>query len=286
MGTLFGFWLLLGMGSFADALARYQRGTAPLYLFGVVGNFIGMLFFSSALTLFVYVILAFLLFIYWIVYLEPHIAKQMQFKLFLLSVTLVASGAFVLIFGFPGNPVVAKIEAALPVTVSWDALAAMKDIRTKTALDIWQGHPWMGVGADGFRHFSGLTVAGKEWGLLKADPSCVYNDCLQFLCEFGVLGSGLLLAAIITLLVPICYRARIVWKNDKQSDNSGRVFLFRLSPIVLTGVLATLVCFLESWIANPFRSYSILLSWTCVLAVLPAFLPERAPTAARGRNGG
>ena len=118
---------------------------------------------------------------------------------------------------------------------------------------------------------------------MKTDPSCVFNDCLQFLCEFGVLGAGLLLAAVITLMVPICYRARIAWEHEAQDENAGRIFLLRISPIVMTGVLATLVCFLESWIANPFRSHSLLLSWVCVMAVLPAFLPARAlPAAPQG----
>ena len=140
----------------------------------------------------------------------------------------------------------------------------------------------MGVGADGFRHFAGLTVVGKEWGLLKSDPSCAYNDSLQFLCEFGVLGAGLLLAAIVTLMVPLCYRLRVAWKDGTHDNNAGRFFILRLSPIVFTGVLATLFCVLESWMASPFRAYGLVLSWTCVMTVLPAFLPTRASAAVKG----
>ncbi|MBV5333363.1 hypothetical protein JZU54_07510, partial [bacterium] len=114
---------------------------------------------------------------------------------------------------------------------------------------------------------------------MKADPAYVYNDSLQFLCEFGVLGAGLLLASVITLLVPVCRRARIAWKSGTHDENNGRVYLLRISPIVVTGVLATLVCFVESWIASPFRAHGLLLSWVCVLAVMPAFLPERAHAA-------
>ncbi len=280
MGTFFGFWLVLGIGAFVDAVARYQRGMLPLFVLGVVGNLLGMLFFASALALPVYGVMAALLFIYAIVYVGPHVAKHVQFKLFLVLLVTTACVVLFLVFILPGNPVMVKMKAAFPVTACWNTLSGIKSLRTTAALGIWQEHPWMGVGADGFRHFAGLAVAGKDWVMLKTDPDCVYNDCLQFLCEFGVLGTGLLLAAVIALMVPICYRARIAWKYGANDENSGRLFLLQISPIVLTGVLATLLCFLESWFASPFRSYSLFMSWTCVMAVLPAFLPERAFPAA------
>ena len=279
MGSFFGFWLLMGMGVFADALARYQRGTILLFLLGVVGNLMGMLFFASVFALSAYVVLAILLAVYWIVYLGPHVSKQIQLKLFLISLFTAASVTLLLLYAFPGNPVTAKLKAALPVTAYWDTLADIRGVRTTAALNLWQEHPWVGIGQDGFRQFSGLAVADKSWGLLKTDPSNVYNDSLQFLCEFGVLGVGLLLAAVITLLVPVCRRARIAWKSGTHDKNNGRLFLLRISPVVLTGVLATLLCFVESWIASPFRAQGLLMSWICVLAVMPAFLPERAHTA-------
>ncbi len=282
MGTFYGFWLLLGMGGFVDALARRQRGIEPLFLFGIVGNLLGMIYFASALALCCYGVLTLFLFVYGLIYLGPYVAKSVQLKLFLLSSTLVACVALLLIFVFPGNPVVSKIKAALPLTAYWDALIAIKKIKAAAALGIWQEHPWTGVGADGFRHFAGLTAVGKDWRAVKTDPASAYNDSLQFLCEFGVLGAGLLLSAIITMLVPLCYRMRIAFKEGTHDENAGRFFLLRVSPIVLTGVLAMLVCFLESWIANPFRSYSLLLSWTCVMVVLPAFLPARSLAAAKG----
>lgn len=285
LGTFFGFWLVLGLGVYVDATARFQRGTRPLFLFGVVGNLLGVLFFASALATAVYGMTAVLLFIYALIYVGPHVAKQVQLKLFLVSLVTVASVVVCLGFVFHGNPVLAKMKAALPADAYWEALSSVKNMRTVAALDIWQDHPWVGVGADGFRHFAGLAVAGKDWALMKNDPSCVYNDSLQFLCEFGVVGFGLLLAAVITLMVPICTRARIAWKYGVGGGNDGRLFLLRLSPIALTGVLATLLCFFESWVANPFRSYGLLLSWTCVMAVLPAFLPARA-TPAAPRLGG
>ena len=282
MGTFFGFWLLLGMGLFVDALSRGQRGCGLLYGFGFAGNLLGMFFFASALALTVYVFLACLLFFYWMVYLSPHVPKAVQLKLFLATLFLVSAAAVACVYLYPKNPVMDKLKAALPVTEYWSALSTRNKIRAEAAMAVWQEHPWVGVGADGFYHYVGQSVQTKDWAVIKNDQAYVYNDGLQFLCEYGVFGAGLLAALVITLLVPVCYRSRNLWENKLTDADGGRLFLLRLSPIVVTGVLATAVCFLESWFSSPFRSAGLLLAWTCVMASMPAFLP--AP-ARGGRQG-
>jgi len=280
-GIFFGFWLLMGMGLFVEALARAQRGIVPLFVLGVVGNLIGMLFFATALSVAAYSCLAVLLFIYWLIYLAPHVSKSVQLRLFVVSLLAAGAVSVALMCLFPHNPVADKLKAALPLSDYWNALSAMKNIRTETAVQIWQEHPWVGVGADGFYHYVGLSVSAKDWGLIKAGQSYVCNDGLQFLCEYGVLGAGLLLAVVITLMVPVCYRARIEWKYKVPGDNEGRAFLLRLSPIVVASVLATGVCALESLVASPFRSAALLLAWTCVMAAMPAFLPLQSRDVAQ-----
>ncbi len=276
MGTFFGFWALLGMGLFVDALARCQRRSKFLLVFGVLGNLAGMLFFARAFSVYIYVFLTVVLLGYWMLYVRPHVAKQTQFKLFLGALVILGTAAVSIFFLFPQNPVLSKFVSVLRSDSFWTEFADAQKIRTAVALDIWQDHPWVGVGADGFHHFVGLSVSAKDWGSLKSGQGCVYNDCLQFLCEYGVLGAGFLLAAVVTLLVPLCYRARIAWKFGTNDENDGRPYLLRLSPVVVVGVVATSVCFFESWFSGPFRSYGVLLSWTCVMAALPAFLPARA----------
>ena len=279
-GSFFGFWLVLGMGGYVDALARGQRATGALFLLGFLGNLLGMLFFSSALALVLYAVVALLLAAYWMVYLNAAVSKGVQFKLFLVTLIVVASVVFTVLFAFPGNPVVSKLESLVEFGKYWGDLSETREVRMTAALKIWKEHPWVGVGADGFFHYVGTVVEGKDWALIKNDQAYVYNDCLQFLCEFGVLGASLMGAVVVALIVPVCYRARLAWQHGGEADNESRVFLLRVSPLVFTGVCATALCFIESWVANPFRSAGLVTSWVFVLATLPAFLPARGRTTA------
>ena len=272
LGAFFGFWLLVGMGLFADTVGSRQRGGGLLYLFGFVGNLLGTIFFASPLALAVYVLLVVLIFFYWLIYLSFYVSKPVQLKLFLGSCLLAGAVVSAGYFLTSWAPIREKSKAAVTVTESWQALSARNKIRSDTALAVWQEHPWVGVGADGFHHFVGLSVKGQDWKIIKRDQSFVYNDSLQFLCEYGVFGAGLILAVLITLLAPVCYRTRLAWKS-KAGEEHGQPFILRLSPFVITGSLAAVTCFLESLVASPFRSPGLLLSWMCVMASMPAFLP-------------
>ena len=280
LGAFFSFWLILGMGVFADALVSEQRGFEVLYLLGVVGNLVGMLFFTPAVWVVFYLVVVFFLFIYWLSYLRTHVPKHIEIKLFFVSAIVAIGIIAALLYVFPENPVVKKLQGLLPFDRYWMGLSETRGVRVNAALKIWQDHLWAGVGADGYYHFVGSVVSDKDWRLIKVDPSCIYNDSLQFLCEYGLLGFGLLLSAVITLIIPICYRARVAWKREGAGESEGRILLFRISPLALTGVVATGTCFLESWFGSPFRSPSVLMSWVVVLSVVPAFLPASARTNA------
>lgn len=271
-GTFFGLWLIMSMGVFVDALARKQRVSAGLFLLGVLGNLGGMLFFATVLPLLFFSVVAAFIFFYWFAYLASHVSKNVQLKLFLLSVLAIVSVTVALLFVFPRNPVAEKLKVVQNLNEYWHGVSETKELRTATAMKIWQDHPWVGVGPDGFHQFLGSVISGKEWLLLKKDQACVYNDSVQLLCEYGILGFSLILLAVITLLASICYRARIDWMHGTLEKQGGRVFLLQISPLVFTGVLATGLCFLESLFSSPFRSPSVLMSWIFVLATVSGFL--------------
>lgn len=272
-GTLFGLWLLLGIGLLTDAMARGQRGKSALFLLGVAGNLAGLLFFAHAVMAAVFSVLALLLLLHGLAYLRSIVPRGDQFKLFLGYVLLVVLAVLACVFVFPENPLAVRVKAALSDDSGWESWVASRKLRSNAALKIWQEHPWSGVGPDGFGHYVGFSVESKEWGGLKMDRAYVYHDWLQYLCETGVLGVMLFLAAGIILLVPVCYRARLVWRYGSQDENEGRSFLFRLSPVVVTGTVATGACFVESWFGSPFQSPAILMTWLTVMAALPAFMP-------------
>lgn len=279
-GSFFGFWLVVGMGGYVDAVAREQRATGMLFVSGVLGNFAGMLFFSSAHMCVLYTVVALLFAVYWLIYLNTLVSKAVQLKLFLMVLTVVTVGTVAMLFVFPHNALVPKIEAFFEFDKYWTALTETRNVRTEAALKIWKEHPWMGVGANGFFHYVGTVVEGKDWALIKNDQSFVLNDSLQFLCEFGVLGVSLLGAGVVALIVPVCYRARLVWQQGDGKGNDGRLFLLRVSPYVVTGVSAAILCGLESWLSNPFQSVALLTSWVFVMAILPSFLPATSRMAA------
>jgi hypothetical protein len=284
LGAFFGFWLVMGMGIFIDALARRQRGVEAFFVLGVVGNLVATLYFSSPLMLAVYVPLTLLCFIYWLSYLRSYVPQHVTLKLFVMSLIVVTCVTLAVLYVFPGNPIADKVKTLFPPEQFWRPLAETKEVRTAAALRIWQEHPWVGVGTDGFRHFVGSVVGDKDWRSLRGNPSSTYNDSLQFLCEYGLLGLGLLLAVVITLAVPICTRMRLAWKSRGTDESESRIFLFRISPLVLTGVVAAGACSFEGWFASPFRSPGVIMSWTLVLAIVPAFLPARVRGGAANKE--
>ncbi len=274
-GTFFGFWLLLGIGLFIEARSRDPHTPRLLFLLAGLGNLLGMLFFASPPMVVVFSVFAAMLLLYGTIYLAPLVPKSVQLKLFACTLFCVGGIAVSLGYLFPQNPVAEKLMGAWPVDAYWDALAARNSVRAEAAVTVWQQHPWAGVGADGFYHYVALAVKQEQWGLVEQDRALALSDGTQFLCEYGVFGAGLLLAAVVALLIPLCYRARLLWQHKGHDAMSDRTFPFRLSPVVTTGVLAVVLCCLESFMASPFRMPALLLSWTCVLAAMPAFLPER-----------
>ncbi len=281
LGAFCGFWLLVSMGVVADAVSRAQRAASAVFIFGVAGNLAGMLYFANVLTAAIYSGLAVIVVFYWLIYLAPHVPPHKRLNLFMVSAFVLAVTALTLAYLWPDNPVVSKIRAALPLDEYLTKLFATKNVRSQAAVAIWEGYPWTGVGADGFGHFVGLVISPKDWPFVMDNKACVYNDWLQFLCEYGVLGCGLLLAAAVILVAPVCYRARIAMLFGTNDENDGRVYLLRISPVAFCGVLALLMCLFECFISSPLRSPGFLLSWTCATGALSGFLPSHGHVAGK-----
>jgi len=152
-----------------------------------------------------------------------------------------------------------------PQQTSWDERTMLGD----AAFRIWKDHPWVGVGAWGFRYMVALYVAPSLWPSLQAGTANIHNDPLQFMTEFGVLGAGLMAATVIFLLVPIV-----------------KLNLWHI-PIVLFPLIGCSITFLHSLIDLPFRCPAILYSWLIILAAIPTLAKEKIePHAATTKING
>jgi O-antigen ligase len=125
---------------------------------------------------------------------------------------------------------------------SWQVVAAAK---------IWRDYPIFGIGGGSYgqyllqyvRNHKERYIATHYWGM-----AYVHNDFMQFLCEFGIVGTGLLVAVFLLLVSRIVASGK--WKQ-------GFVFFGLLG---VSGVL------IHSLIDLPFRSPPIITAFVVVLA--------------------
>lgn len=120
---------------------------------------------------------------------------------------------------------------------------------SEAAVRIWQEHPWFGVGGWGYRSLMASYIDEADWGKMGAGQANAHCDPLQFLAEFGVVGSALLLGVIATMLIPLL-----------RSGAWQRPGVF----VLLVGLLATVV---HSLVDLPFRNPAILCTWAVIIAI-------------------
>jgi O-antigen ligase len=114
------------------------------------------------------------------------------------------------------------------------------------AAKMWKDYPVFGVGGNGYREYLSQYAKIPKKGYVCL--SNVHNDVLQFLCEFGIAGLGLMLGIIGLLAVRI---AR---------------FQERKNAWVFFGLLGVFGVAMQSMIDVPFRSPPIIIAFVVVLA--------------------
>lgn len=118
-----------------------------------------------------------------------------------------------------------------------------------SALKLWRDYPWFGSGGWGYRHLAGHYMEHGQYAQLAQEGRAnVHNDILQFLAEFGAVGTGLLVAAV-GLCAPRV-RAR-------------RLMATPLTLFVLFGAACVLA---QSLLDLPFRSPAVLWFWFALVA--------------------
>jgi len=148
----------------------------------------------------------------------------------------------------------------------------------RVALEIWRDNPVFGVGGWGYRYLLAFYVPKEDWktvveGFGKANVHC---DVLQFLAEFGIIGSGLMLATLLALFVPL-RRPVVTAKVDRAEATvpDARVHGMRqggarrANPVLVMATIGLYLVVVFSLIDLPFRCPAILCTWVVVLAALP-----------------
>ena len=140
----------------------------------------------------------------------------------------------------------------------------------RAALAIWREHPWFGVGGWGYKYLVASHVPEEFWPALERRGwANVHCDALQFLAEFGLVGAGLLFAALGVLVRDVVRTCRC-----------------RQNAFCVLGAASLLSTLAFSCIDIPFRCPAILYTWVALLAAMPAIgIGHAVGAAADGGSG-
>ncbi len=129
----------------------------------------------------------------------------------------------------------------------------------RAAFRMWRDAPWFGVGGWGYRYLLPEYIEEERLARLGPGAANAHCDPLQFLAEFGAIGSGLLLGCVLTMVAPIV-----------RSGSWRRPGVY----IALVGLAATWV---HSLVDLPFRNPAILCTWVVILAILSRSTARKGP---------
>jgi len=141
------------------------------------------------------------------------------------------------------------------------------------AWQIWQDNKLLGVGGWGFRYLVASYRPKAEWEYLKNNSGSanVHCDLLQFLTEFGIVGFGLMMATVGTLLFALFQREKRPFNSAAvtAATTEGRRVSAGRDPLWFMGVIGLSLVVIFSLIDLPFRCPAILCTWVVILAAIP-----------------
>jgi O-antigen ligase len=161
---------------------------------------------------------------------------------------------FFVVASMGGNPLAKEASGLYRANLAREVDGRLFMLRT--ASRIWADQPWFGVGGWGYRHFLPVYALGDAGKTLSLGDANAHNDAAQFLCEFGVVGFGLMLTATLALVWPLL-------RHIRRQITPG---------LALAGVGLLAVLF-HSLIDLPFRNPGILYAWLAVAGLSDPALP-------------
>lgn len=153
-----------------------------------------------------------------------------------------------------------------------DRMTGKRQYHTRVAMDIWKEHLVFGCGGWGYGHISPTKLREGEQFQLAGGIN-VHNDYLQLLAEHGIVGFGLIVAAVIVLLWPVFAKWRRI-SNALRFKKSRRMKVAVCTAaafFIFVAMLATLVHALGDC---PLRSSATMVLFFVAIASMPAFMPH------------
>lgn len=223
-----------------------------IFVLCVVSTFMTL----SRLGAFVSVVLLSIFLIIFLRHVLPRYRGSGALNIYIFAGIILLFGA-ALFLGVGGGALAREVgEKALVGEVSVAGDLKGRIVQIQPAWEMTKDYPVFGAGGWSYRWLTKLYVPVEEWGFWeKAGRANVHCDSVQFLQEFGIIGS-LCLGLIVAVLVKSMLQAK-----------RGVLWYWISGGIV--------VVFLHSFIDLPFRCPAILLAWSCLLAALPRLTASR-----------
>jgi hypothetical protein len=149
--------------------------------------------------------------------------------------------------------------------------------QASAAVRMWRDNAAFGVGAWGYRHLLALYIPEDMWGKLvrTSGRANVHCDPLQFLVEFGAVGTAIMLTGLLALIAPL-FRAgegghagrAAGCRPGSQAEGRPYAVANHRNPVMIMGMVGVSLVVFFSLIDLPFRCPAILCTWVVVLAAM------------------
>jgi len=231
------------------------------------------------------ILLAFSLLGFWFIYLSLSLftsRKNLRRVKLHLGMLVGIVLTVILVKIFAPDDFVKEISTVSSTAVA-DRVTGKGQYHTRVATAIFRDHPLFGVGGWGYKHFCLEYMTDEDRKNLQVVGGInVHNDYLQFLCEHGLVGVGLLFLIVFTLLVPLFGswgRSVRVARFTKHADLPRPTALFCVPAVVVGVLVAVAANLIHAFGDCIFRSPAVLSQFLILLAAAEGFLPEEGTTA-------
>lgn len=270
-GAFFCLVSAVNMGLLIRAMAAIDENNHPvLYSITLIFNILGAYFSLCRAAMILETVLIVVGLIYGCLYLMPRVGGGSITKILAATVVLFGClGVMILRVGDFSREVNSIGKESMTTVYGGD-----RKILADAAVKIWQDNPWPGVGGWGFRHTVALYVPKSQWKKLDEShgKANVHNDFLQFLCEHGAIGGGLMAAIVITIFVHLVWNLTHMRRAFNQNLDRNSTWIGSVPPTVVMSIAGLTCTLVHSTIDLPFRSSAILITWFVILACLPGLI--------------